>query len=65
MDDLGAYFVSKLDIRDRSPAARQDKYSLFGEMTQAQMHNYRPDQIARLLQQRENVRSQSLSGKHR
>ncbi|KEY68995.1 hypothetical protein S7711_03302 [Stachybotrys chartarum IBT 7711] len=55
IDELGYHFVSKLDIRARSPAARQDKLSFFNEISQDQMASYRPDQIAQIIQQRENV----------
>lgn len=56
-DHLGQDLCSKLDVRERSPAAREDRFSFLSEITPRQMSQYRPDQIATILKQRENVRS--------
>ncbi|KJZ76223.1 hypothetical protein HIM_04305 [Hirsutella minnesotensis 3608] len=56
-DVLGHFMSDRLRIRKGSPAAREDKLSLFNEMTQEQMIGYRPDQMATILRQRENVQA--------
>lgn len=61
MDELGCHLSSKLDIRLGSPAAREDRFSFFNEITQKQMANYRPDQIVTILKQRENASLISIS----
>ncbi|KAK5994582.1 hypothetical protein PT974_05061 [Cladobotryum mycophilum] len=55
MDQLGCFLTSKMGIRQGSPAAREDPLSFFNEVTQEQMAHYKPDQIAKILKQRENV----------
>ncbi|KAI9158922.1 hypothetical protein HJFPF1_06925 [Paramyrothecium foliicola] len=54
-DDLGRVLGAQLQIRQRSPAARQDRLSFFNEVTPKQMSSYRPEHIAAILRQRENV----------
>ncbi|RCI07596.1 hypothetical protein L249_1646 [Ophiocordyceps polyrhachis-furcata BCC 54312] len=56
-DVLGERMLEQLKIRKGSPAAREDKLSLLDEMTPNQMAAYRPDQIAIMLRQRENVQT--------
>ncbi|PNY26722.1 Uncharacterized protein TCAP_03351 [Tolypocladium capitatum] len=56
-DVLGDHLSKDLLLRKGSPAAREDKLSFFQETTQKQMANYRPDQVATILRQRENVHS--------
>lgn len=45
------------NVRRGSPAAREDKLSFFSEITPEQMASYRPDQIATILKQRDEVRT--------
>ncbi|POR35102.1 Uncharacterized protein TPAR_04693 [Tolypocladium paradoxum] len=54
-DVLGVHLSRELVMRKGSPAAREDKLSFFQETTQKRMSNYRPDQVATLLRQRQNV----------
>ncbi|PFH63283.1 hypothetical protein XA68_14935 [Ophiocordyceps unilateralis] len=54
-DVLGQRMSEQLRIRKGSPAARENRLSLFDEMRPEQMASYRPDQIATLLRQRENA----------
>ncbi|RDA86254.1 hypothetical protein CP532_5111 [Ophiocordyceps camponoti-leonardi (nom. inval.)] len=56
-DVLGQRMSEQLKIRKGSPAAREDKFSLLDEMTPQQLAGYRPDQVATLLRQRENVKT--------
>ncbi|RFU78405.1 hypothetical protein TARUN_3806 [Trichoderma arundinaceum] len=44
-----------MGIRKGSPAAREDRLSFFKEINQDQLASYRPDQVAHILRQRENV----------
>jgi hypothetical protein len=48
---------SRMTLRPRSAAARADRFSFFGEVTQEQMSEYRPDQVQTILRQREGVSS--------
>ncbi|KND90734.1 hypothetical protein TOPH_04490 [Tolypocladium ophioglossoides CBS 100239] len=54
-DVLGDHLSRELVMRKGTPAAREDKLSFFQETTQTRMSNYRPDQVAAILRQRENV----------
>ncbi|KAK7408079.1 hypothetical protein QQX98_009734 [Neonectria punicea] len=56
-DELGQSFTEEFGIRKRSPAAREDKLSFFNEVTPAQMAEYRPDQVATILRQREDLQN--------
>lgn len=59
-DHLGQDLCAQLTLRERSPAAREDRRSFFTEITPQQMSQYRPDQIATILKQRENVRNRTF-----
>ncbi|KAF7549112.1 hypothetical protein G7Z17_g6594 [Cylindrodendrum hubeiense] len=59
-DELGQVLTEELGIRKGSPAAREDKLSFLDEMNPEQLAMYRPDQVATILRQRENV-SKGLS----
>jgi len=54
-DILGDHLVSRVGLRKRSRAARESSLSFFDEITPQQMTAYRPDQIATILKQRDNV----------
>lgn len=54
-DLLGDQLASRVGLRKRSRAARESSLSFFDEITPQQMTNYRPDQIATILKQRDNV----------
>lgn len=56
MDQFGSQLTPMMGIRKRSPAAREDRLSFFQEINQEQLAKYRPDQVAHILRQRENVR---------
>ncbi|RDA94534.1 hypothetical protein CP533_2715 [Ophiocordyceps camponoti-saundersi (nom. inval.)] len=56
-DVLGQRMSEQLKVRKGSPAAREDILSLFDGMTTEQLAGYRPDQIATILRQRENVQA--------
>lgn len=45
-----------MGVRKGTPAAREDRLSFFKEISQKQLASYQPDQIAKILRQRENVR---------
>ncbi|KAL7784102.1 hypothetical protein V8C37DRAFT_396304 [Trichoderma ceciliae] len=55
MDQVGCNLTPMMGIRKGSPAAREDRLSFFKEINQQQLANYRPDQVAHILRQRENV----------
>ncbi|KAL6815094.1 hypothetical protein J3E69DRAFT_375579 [Trichoderma sp. SZMC 28015] len=55
MDQFGSQLTPMMGIRKRSPAAREDRLSFFQEISQEQLAQYRPDQVAHILRQRENV----------
>lgn len=55
-DALGRHMSERLRIRRGSPAAREDRFSFFNEISPKQTSSYRPDQVAAILRQRENVR---------
>ncbi|KAM0283364.1 hypothetical protein ACHAQH_002486 [Verticillium albo-atrum] len=56
-DDLGKQLVSLVQPRPRGPETRADTIgSFFNEITPEQLQNYRPDQVATILKQRENVK---------
>lgn len=55
MDFLDYAFRKSMGIRKGSPEARKDKLSFLAELTPEQMACYRPDQIATILRQREQV----------
>lgn len=57
MDQVGYHFTPMMGIRKGSPAAREDRLSFFQEINQQQLASYRPDQVAHILRQRENVSS--------
>ncbi|KAM0451793.1 hypothetical protein ACHAO4_005750 [Trichoderma viride] len=44
-----------MGVRKGTPAAREDRLSFFKEISQKQLASYQPDQIAKILRQRENV----------
>lgn len=50
-----------MGIRKGTPAAREDRLSFFKEINQKQLASYQPDQIAKILRQRENVRGYGRS----
>lgn len=54
-DSLGHQMAAHLKVRKGSPAAREDEVGFFGEFTPEKMAHYRPEQIATILRQRENV----------
>ncbi|KAI1410117.1 hypothetical protein F5Y13DRAFT_202494 [Hypoxylon sp. FL1857] len=54
-DLLGDEFAGSLTVRPRSPESRADKLSFFGEVTSAQLKTYTPDQVRKILEQRENI----------
>ncbi|KAF7543626.1 hypothetical protein G7046_g9963 [Stylonectria norvegica] len=56
-DELGQVMTEELRIRKGSPAAREDKFSFLTEITPEQMANYRPDQLATILRQREDLQT--------
>ncbi|KAL7935609.1 hypothetical protein V8C35DRAFT_278624 [Trichoderma chlorosporum] len=55
MDQFGCQLTPMMRIRKGSPAAREDRLSFFQEINQEQLAKYRPDQVAHILRQRENV----------
>ncbi|KAM0264957.1 hypothetical protein ACHAQJ_000473 [Trichoderma viride] len=55
MDQVGRQLTPMMGIRKGSPAAREDRLSFFKEISQEQLANYHPDQVAHILRQRENV----------
>ncbi|CAM1510170.1 Fc.00g005050.m01.CDS01 [Cosmosporella sp. VM-42] len=57
LDYIGNLMTEELAsiTRKGSPAARSDKFSFFQEVTPEQMAQYRPDQIAMILRQREEL----------
>lgn len=55
MDYLDYCFRKDLGVRKGSVEARQDKLSFLDELTSEKMALYRPDQIATILRQREEV----------
>jgi hypothetical protein len=58
MDYLDFSFRKNMVVRKGSAEARRDKLSFLKELTPKQMASYRPDQIATILRQREEVRLQ-------
>lgn len=56
MDHLDFSFRKNMVTRKGSAEARRDKLSFLQELTPEQMASYRPDQIATILRQREEVR---------
>ncbi|KAM0348653.1 hypothetical protein ACHAPU_004088 [Fusarium lateritium] len=57
MDYLDYSFRKNMGIRKGSPKARQDKLSFLDGLTPKQMASYRPDQIATILRQREQLKT--------
>ncbi|QPC60225.1 hypothetical protein HYE67_002456 [Fusarium culmorum] len=57
MDFLDYTFRKSMGIRKGSPEARKDKLSFLAELTAEQMACYRPDQIATILRQREQLKN--------
>lgn len=55
MDHVGCQLTPMMGIRKGTPAAREDRLSFFKEISQKQLASYHPDQIAKILRQRENV----------
>ncbi|UKZ68440.1 uncharacterized protein TrAtP1_009476 [Trichoderma atroviride] len=55
MDHIGCQLTPMMGIRKGTPAAREDRLSFFKEINQKQLASYQPDQIAKILRQRENV----------
>ncbi|PTB38258.1 hypothetical protein M441DRAFT_249228 [Trichoderma asperellum CBS 433.97] len=55
MDHVGCQLTPMMGIRKGTPAAREDRLSFFKEISQKQLARYHPDQIAKILRQRENV----------
>ncbi|KAL7818008.1 hypothetical protein V8C44DRAFT_210431 [Trichoderma aethiopicum] len=55
MDQVGCQLAPLMGIRKGSAAAREDRLSFLSEISQEQLAQYRPDQVARILRQRENV----------
>ncbi|KPM39909.1 hypothetical protein AK830_g6640 [Neonectria ditissima] len=64
-DELGQVLTEELGVRKRSPAAREDKLCFLSEITPAQMAEYRPDQVAKILRQRENGQLQNVIERER
>ncbi|KAM0323306.1 hypothetical protein ACHAQA_008898 [Verticillium albo-atrum] len=57
-DELGRELIGLVKPRPRGPEARADTIgSFFNEITPEQLQTYRPDQIATILKQRENVKA--------
>ncbi|RNJ52701.1 hypothetical protein D7B24_003070 [Verticillium nonalfalfae] len=57
-DDLGRKLIDLVKPRPRGPETRMDTIgSFFSEITPEQLQTYRPDQIAIILKQRENVKT--------
>lgn len=56
MDQVGCQLAPLMGIRKGSAAAREDRLSFLSEINQEQLAQYRPDQVAHILRQRENVR---------
>ncbi|KAM5353899.1 hypothetical protein ACJ41O_000549 [Fusarium nematophilum] len=56
-NDFGQKLVKNMRVRKGSPEARHDKLSFLEEVTPEQMATYRPDQIATILKQREEVKT--------
>ena len=56
MDYLDFSFRKNMVIRKGSAEARRDKLSFLQELTPEQMASYRPDQIATILRQREELK---------
>ncbi|KAH6976091.1 hypothetical protein BKA56DRAFT_674595 [Ilyonectria sp. MPI-CAGE-AT-0026] len=54
-DELGQVLTEELGIRKGSPAAREDKLSFLDEINPEQLAAYRPEQVATILRQRENL----------
>ncbi|OTA91851.1 hypothetical protein M434DRAFT_32379 [Hypoxylon sp. CO27-5] len=54
-DLLGAEAAKHLTVRPRSPESRAKKLSFFGEVTAEQLKTYTPDQIRKILEQREHI----------
>lgn len=61
MDYLDYSFCKNMGIRKGSAEARRDKLSFLDGLTPKQMASYRPDQIATILRQREEVDHLSFS----
>ncbi|RGP63112.1 hypothetical protein FSPOR_8802 [Fusarium sporotrichioides] len=57
MEFLDYAFQKSMSIRKGSPEARKDKLSFLNEFTPEQMACYRPDQIATILRQREQLKN--------
>ncbi|KAH6603570.1 hypothetical protein Trco_008345 [Trichoderma cornu-damae] len=55
MDQVGCHLTPMVGTRKGSPAAREDRLSFFKEISQEQLASYRPEQVAHILRQRENV----------
>ncbi|KAL7918301.1 hypothetical protein ACQKWADRAFT_304477 [Trichoderma austrokoningii] len=55
MDHIGCQLTPMMGVRKGTPAAREDRLSFFKEISQKQLASYQPDQIAKILRQRENV----------
>ncbi|KAH7144476.1 hypothetical protein B0J13DRAFT_675803 [Dactylonectria estremocensis] len=57
-DALGQTLTERLAIRKCSPAAREDRLSFFEEISHEQFAMYKPDQVAMILRQRENLKNE-------
>ncbi|KAG5662797.1 hypothetical protein KAF25_005215 [Fusarium avenaceum] len=57
MDYLDYYFRKDMGVRKGSAEARRDKLSFLDGLTPKQMASYRPDQIATILRQREELKN--------
>ncbi|EGR50178.1 uncharacterized protein TRIREDRAFT_105488 [Trichoderma reesei QM6a] len=55
MDQVGCQLAPLMGIRKGSAAAREDRLSFLSEINQEQLAQYRPDQVAHILRQRENL----------
>ncbi|KAB5570852.1 hypothetical protein GE09DRAFT_1055628 [Coniochaeta sp. 2T2.1] len=54
-DPIGEHFAGQMSLGKHGPDKRMDNYSVIREMTTEQLHTYTPDQLVKLLEQRENV----------
>ncbi|KAJ3531842.1 hypothetical protein NM208_g8698 [Fusarium decemcellulare] len=54
---LDRHLLKGMGVRKGGPVARQDKLSFLEEVTPEQMAKYRPDQIATILRQREELKN--------
>ena len=55
-DGIGWAFADKMSLGKHGPDVRHEDYSFLQEVTPEQMVSYTPEQIHRILNQRENVR---------